>query len=51
MTITEDMQAAILKGPAGAWTPACDGDGQVRDGALRWRRPDAALHEGDARIS
>jgi hypothetical protein len=33
MTITEDTQAAILKVPAGAWTPACDGDGQVRDGA------------------
>jgi hypothetical protein len=33
MTITEDMQEAILKAPAGAWTPADDGDGQVRDGA------------------
>jgi hypothetical protein len=33
MTITEDMQAAILQVPAGGWTPACDGDGQVRDGA------------------
>jgi len=33
MTITEDMQEAILKVPAGSWTPACDGDGQVRDGA------------------
>jgi hypothetical protein len=33
MTITEDMQAAILKVPAGAWAPAYDGDGQVRDGA------------------
>jgi hypothetical protein len=33
MTITEDMQAAIGKAPAGAWTPACDGDGQIRDGA------------------
>ena len=33
MTITEDMQAAIGKVPAGAWTPAYDGDGQVRDGA------------------
>jgi hypothetical protein len=32
MTITEDMQAAILNVPADAWTPACDGDGQVRDG-------------------
>jgi hypothetical protein len=33
MTITEDMQAAIGKVPAAAWTPAYDGDGQVRDGA------------------
>jgi hypothetical protein len=33
MTITEDMQAAILKVPAGSWTPAYDGDGQARDGA------------------
>jgi hypothetical protein len=33
MTITEDMQAAVLKVPAGSWTPAYDGDGQVRDGA------------------
>jgi hypothetical protein len=33
MTITEDMQAAILKVPASAWTPAYDGNGQVRDGA------------------
>jgi hypothetical protein len=33
MTITEDMQAAILKVPAGSWTPACDGDGEIRDGA------------------
>jgi Transposase DDE domain group 1 len=33
MTITEDMQAAIGKVPAGAWTPAYDGDGQVREGA------------------
>jgi hypothetical protein len=33
MTITEDMQAAIGKVPAGAWTPAYDGDGHVRDGA------------------
>jgi hypothetical protein len=33
MTITEDMQDAILKVPAGSWTPAYDGDGQVRDGA------------------
>ena len=33
MTITEAIQAAIGKVPAAAWTPACDGDGQVRDGA------------------
>jgi hypothetical protein len=33
MTITEDMQDAILKIPADSWTPAYDGDGQVRDGA------------------
>ena len=33
MTVTEDMQAAILKVPAAAWTPAYDGEGQVRDGA------------------
>jgi hypothetical protein len=33
MTITEDMQAAIGKAPADAWTPAYDGDGQARDGA------------------
>ena len=33
MTITEDIQAAIGKVPATAWTPAYDGDGQVRDGA------------------
>jgi hypothetical protein len=33
MTITQDMQAAVLKVPAKSWTPACDGDGQVRDGA------------------
>jgi hypothetical protein len=33
MTITEDMQAAIGKVPAGGWTPAYDGGGQVRDGA------------------
>ena len=33
MTITEDMQAAILQVPAGAWTPAYDGDGRARDGA------------------
>jgi hypothetical protein len=33
MTITGDMQAAIGKVPASAWTPAYDGDGKVRDGA------------------
>jgi len=33
MTITEDMQGAILKVPADGWTPAYDGDGQVREGA------------------
>jgi Transposase DDE domain group 1 len=33
MTVTEDMQAAVLKVPAGGWTPAYDGDGQVRKGA------------------
>ena len=32
MAITEDMQAAIGKVPADGWTPAYDGDGQVRDG-------------------
>jgi hypothetical protein len=33
MTITQDIQAAIGKVPADAWTPAYDGDGQVRKGA------------------
>jgi hypothetical protein len=33
MTITGDMQAAIGKVPADAWTPAYDGDGGIRDGA------------------
>ena len=33
MTITEDIQAAIGKVPGDAWTPAYDGDGEVRDGA------------------
>jgi hypothetical protein len=33
MTITEDMQDAILKVPAKAWTPAYDAEGQVRPGA------------------
>ena len=32
MTITEDMQDAVLQVPAGSWRPAYDGDGQVRDG-------------------
>jgi Transposase DDE domain group 1 len=33
MTITEAIAEAIGQVPADAWTPACDGDGQVRDGA------------------
>jgi hypothetical protein len=33
MTITEEVQAAILQVPGDAWTPAYDGDGQVREGA------------------
>jgi hypothetical protein len=33
MTISADIQAAIGKVPAAAWTPAYDGDGQVREGA------------------
>ena len=33
MTITEEIQAAVLQVPASAWTPAYDGDGQVRQGA------------------
>src|SRR5215469_3933303 len=33
LTITGDIQDAILKIPGRAWTPAYDGDGQVRDGA------------------
>jgi Transposase DDE domain group 1 len=32
-TITDEAQRAIGKIPARAWTPAYDGDGQVRDGA------------------
>ena len=32
-TITEDVQEAILKIPARAWTPANDADGQARPGA------------------
>jgi hypothetical protein len=33
MTITEDIQDAIGNVPAQAWTPAYDGDGEVRTGA------------------
>ena len=33
MTITEAIAEAIGKVPAGGWTPAYDGDGQVREGA------------------
>jgi hypothetical protein len=33
MTITEAVAVAIGKVPAQAWTPAYDGDGQVREGA------------------
>jgi hypothetical protein len=33
MTITEEIRHAIAKIPAQAWTPAYDGDGQVRGGA------------------
>ena len=33
MTITEPVAEAIGEVPADAWTPAYDGDGQVRDGA------------------
>jgi Transposase DDE domain group 1 len=33
MTITEAVAEAIGKVPADAWAPACDGSGQVRDGA------------------
>jgi hypothetical protein len=32
-TMNDDVQDAIGKVPARAWTPAYDGDGQVRDGA------------------
>jgi hypothetical protein len=32
-TMTDDVQDAIGKVPARAWSPAYDGDGQVRDGA------------------
>jgi hypothetical protein len=39
-TITGDMQEAILKIPAGTWTPAYDAEGQVRPGGAsqRYRR-------------
>ena len=33
MVFTEEMQAAIGKVPADVWTPAYDGDGEVRKGA------------------
>jgi hypothetical protein len=33
MTATEEIQAAVLNVPARSWTPAYDGNGQVRDGA------------------
>jgi Transposase DDE domain group 1 len=33
VTVTEDMQEAVLKVPAKSWTPAYHGNGQVRDGA------------------
>ena len=33
MTVTQDVQAAVLKVPQDGWTPAYDGDGQVRQGA------------------
>ncbi len=33
LTITDDIQDAILKVPATAWTPACDAERQVRPGA------------------
>ncbi len=32
-TMTDQVQDAIMKLPGRAWTPAYDGDGQVRDGA------------------
>jgi hypothetical protein len=32
-TMTDEICDAVLKIPARAWTPAYDGDGQVRDGA------------------
>ena len=32
MTITEDMQDAVLQVSADSWRPAYDGDGQARDG-------------------
>jgi hypothetical protein len=32
-TMTDEVQDAIMKVPARAWTPAYDGEGRVRDGA------------------
>jgi hypothetical protein len=31
--VTQDIREAILNVPAEAWTPAYDGDGEVRKGA------------------
>ena len=45
MTITEAVAAAIGKVPAAGWTPAYDGDGQVRDGA--WVADISGLLERD----
>ena len=36
MTITEEVQAAILQVSEDAWMPAYNGDGQAREGA--WAR-------------
>jgi hypothetical protein len=33
LTITQEIQGAISKVPAAAWTPAYDSDSEVRDGA------------------
>lgn len=33
MTITEQIHAAVTRIPKRAWTPACNADGQVREGA------------------
>ncbi len=32
-TMTDEVQDAVMTVPPGAWTPAYDGDGRVRDGA------------------